>query len=218
MKKNIRIFGRMYTILFIILIILMVVMSFVGIRLLQKENQRNKLKEELRNISTEIENRVFLKLKGVSNSLATNEQAKELLKGNTLTDNKDILLILETVKSTFDVSIVYVMNRRGTVVASTVYEGTKSLTGKNYAFRPYFTGAMQGEDVVYPAVGVTTEKRGLYFSSPVYSDNNDTPIGVVVIKVGLQELDSLLNALTVPAAVVSSEGIIFASNRRFNCL
>ncbi len=212
MKRKI-FFGSAYIYLFITLVIILTIIGFVSIRLLREENQQNYLKNEIRNISTEIENRFFLKLKGVSTVLANDEQIKEILKGNTLPDNKDILLILETVKNTFSASIVYVMNQEGTVVASTVYDKDKSLTGKNYAFRPYFKGAMQGENVIYPALGVTTEKRGLYFSSPVYIDNIRKSKGVIVIKIGLREFDSLLKALTVPAAVVSSEGIIFATNR-----
>jgi len=57
----------------------------------------------------------------------------------------------------------------GTVVACTASGGGAVLTGENYAFRPYFRDARRGLDVVYPALGMTTKKRGLFFSSPVYA-------------------------------------------------
>ncbi len=60
---------------------------------------------------------------------------------------------------------------KGNVIASTNYkdnvQNTTSLAGKNYAFRPYFVAAMKGKKVMYPAVGVTTGKRGIYCSCPI---------------------------------------------------
>jgi len=45
------------------------------------------------------------------------------------------------------------------VVACTPYGEGKTLTGKSYSFRPYFTEAMKGQAALYPALGVTTMKE-----------------------------------------------------------
>ncbi len=130
-------------------------------------------------------------------------------------DVDDLMHGLEEIRKHYDAAIVYVMDQNGDVVASTTYDDGKSLLGNNYAFRPYFQEAIKGRDHVMIAVGVTTKKRGIYYSAPIRGCEHEEKkvFGAVVIKMGFANIDSFFESLGGPAAFVSSEGVVFASNR-----
>jgi len=168
-------------------------------------------------LQTELD-RYLLKIKEIAKRISQSRHIRKRLISNPYLsdkeeDNRDILATLESIAVGTDADIVYVMNPHGLVIASTFYDRNKSLTGYRYTFRPYFTGAMEGNAIMYPAVGVTTLKRGIYFSSPVYGPQGGKPIGATVIKMGLNRLDHFLKYTPLPAAIMSPEGIIFASNQ-----
>lgn len=149
--------------------------------------------------------------------LAAKKEVLDTCLGEKVPDNDRLLQILNTARDVLDAAIVYVLNDKGTVIGCSPYgKDRKTLTGKNYSFRPYFTGALQGNHVQYAAVGVTTGKRGIYFSAPVISPEKNVPIGVLVIKIDLSSIDSFLNADSVSqvAILLSPEGIVFSSNRK----
>jgi PAS domain S-box-containing protein len=142
----------------------------------------------------------------------------DLVRGLRYRDDPQVLGSLVRLRERMGAAIVYVMDSTGTVVACTPYGEGETLTGNNYAFRPYFLRAMQGGDEVYPALGVSTKKRGLYFSSPVVRPavapgGDDRIFGAVVAKVGLETIDGLLAARADPAVLASPAGIVFATNR-----
>ncbi len=140
---------------------------------------------------------------------------KAVTTGELPVDAPAAVQILSTARKVLSAAIVYVLDREGTVVACSPFAGGKTLTGNNYRFRPYFTEAMKGRSYHYAAVGVTTGKRGIYFSEPVYVENVVEPVGVAVIKIGLESIDSFLSALKGErdALLVTDEGIVFAASR-----
>lgn len=110
-------------------------------------------------------------------------------------------------------SIVYVLNRNGTVIACSTLKKGGTLVGNNYSFRKYYTGAIQGNDVFFPALGTTTKERGLYLSTPVYSnDSEKSIIGIAVIKIGVTHLERALTSMTNPTGIVTPKGVVFISN------
>ncbi len=136
--------------------------------------------------------------------------------GRTAPDNDRLLQVLVTARDVLSASIVYLLDHRGTVVGCSPYgPDNATLTGNNYGFRPYFRRAMQGEQVQYAAVGVTTKKRGIYISAPVTGPQGRKVIGVVAIKINLKAVDSLLrdpsNRYT--TFLLSPDGVVFATNR-----
>lgn len=132
------------------------------------------------------------------------------------TANKLLSDVFETVRQQHKADIVYLMDHRGDVIASTMLDDNQSIVGHNYAFRHYFTAAMQGKCAVYPAMGVTTHKRGIYYSAPVYTAASheacDNIAGVVVVKMGTAPIDQYLDSLPFPAAVLLGDHTVFASN------
>jgi PAS domain S-box-containing protein len=122
--------------------------------------------------------------------------------------------VLDHFTATLGADVCYLMDRSGTTIASSNRKDEDSFVGKNFSFRPYFVQAMAGRLGAYLALGTTSGKRGIYHSYPVYSDPEDRPVGVAVIKFSIAEMEK---ALGLPEAdillVVDPQGIIFISNR-----
>lgn len=150
-------------------------------------------------------------------TLAGKKAVVDVCLDRTTPDNDALLQVLITAREVLDASIVYVLNCNGLVIGCSPYEPEgKTLTGEKYGFRPYFTRAMEGKQVQYAAVGVTTGRRGIYFSTPVKSAGSTIPIGVLVIKTDLSTIDSFFQAETLDqvALLLSPEGVVFASNQK----
>ena len=176
--------------------------------------------EQISRIANILNTQLLNRLQNGVAAIAGNPQIYRSAVGEDRCDAPETLSVLETIRTDFNADIVYVMNSAGHVVACTPYDNNQTLTGHNYAFRPYFTEAMKGRNVLYPAIGETTHRRGLYASAPV-RDPSGAITGVFVIKSGLDLVDRLLNSFHFPAALVSPDGIVFATNRpqwRFHLL
>ncbi len=200
-----------YIIIWLIGIMALVVIGVMVVPLLIQENKRAESQSHLTRLTSNIDSQISLRLQSLL-IFAKNPLLIKFLQEQTEPDNPEIFALLNGIMPITRASLIYVMKRGGTVVGSSVYGDNKTLTGKNYSFRPYFQRAMEGVHVVYPALGITTNKRGIYISAPVHGDSNEI-LGVVVLKVGLADIDILLAEEKEPAVLVSPEGVIFASNQ-----
>jgi len=138
----------------------------------------------------------------------------KILKGEMEMDSGQSRCLLGTSRLITEADIVYVLDTLGTVVGCSVDDSNMTLIGNNYKFREYFVKAMEGIDVIYPALGVTTLKKGLYLSRPIIDDITGKPIGVVVIKIGLEQFEEIMTDFDGYISLVSPEGIIFACNNK----
>jgi len=147
------------------------------------------------------------------NYIASSNQVFYVLNGLQAPDNPNLVEELQMASGVLDASLVYIMDRSGTVVGCSPYEGGGSLVGNNYGFRPYFIRAMEGYPSQYAALGVTTGERGIYFSQPVVTETGRQPIGVVVIKVPVTFIDSYFSRKDSQYKVMllSPDGIVFSS-------
>lgn len=128
-------------------------------------------------------------------------------------NQRDTEVLLNGIATGLNAKLVYVMTPEGTVVASSRNSKGVSLFGKNYRFREYFVGALEGKKVVFGAVGVTTGERGLYLSTPITDQDSSEIIGVGVIKIGISSIENALEQGRHPLALVTPSGVIFISNR-----
>ena len=156
----------------------------------------------------------------VSDELVKNEQAvkslashSELADAFTNGDNDSIdaaNAVLDNYKADFEVTVCYLMNETGVVIASTNRDTDGSFVGNNYGFRPYYQTAMSGSPGAYFALGITSGTRGYYSSFPVKA-GDESVLGVVIIK---KELDFLEQDFAEEGKtfLVSQDGIIFLAN------
>lgn len=124
--------------------------------------------------------------------------------------------MLDHFQQSLGTDVCYLMNTEGLTVASSNRHDARSFVGKNFAFRPYFKQALCGEAWVYMALGATSNKRGIYYSHPVYPADGALPVGVVVNKAGINQVENRASAVSRRHdgtwALVNQDGVIFAPN------
>lgn len=146
-------------------------------------------------------------MKELSDALLKKDEAT-LLKVNS---------VLDYFRDIYKVDVCYLIDRNGTTIASSNRNASDSFVGQNYAFRPYFNNAIKGDPNIYfsyMALGVTSEKRGIYYSHSVYDKKQDTPIGVAVMKAPIDPVErELVKDYNAIVMLTDPHGIVFMSNR-----
>ncbi|MCP4686629.1 MAG: PAS domain S-box protein [Desulfobacterales bacterium] len=121
---------------------------------------------------------------------------------------------LDHFQAALEADVCYLMDKNGTTLASSNRRDSTSFVGKNYAFRPYFRKALQGVPAIYMALGVTSRKRGIYFSHPVYRYGGSRPLGAVVVKTAIDEIEKGARLAQEGIVVLTSpNGVVFITNR-----
>lgn len=198
-------------VLFVCTLVFVAIPFYFAARNLTSSNLIQKNNDELAEIVQYIDSSIQRKMLMLEQLIRDNDIAS-LLKDVSSIDYDSVKDLIETARADSGSDIVYIMDIAGKVVASTLYDGGKTLLGNNYAFREYFTEALKGGAVVFPAVGVTTDKRGLYISSRIYDVEEGRVLGVIVFKIGLEDIDRFLAKYDSPKMYVSGQGIVFATN------
>ncbi len=122
--------------------------------------------------------------------------------------------VLDLFKASLEVDVCYLMDHAGTTVASSNRNAPDSFVGKNFAFRPYFQQAIHSAPSTYLALGTTSHKRGVYFSFPVFEKGEDIPIGLVVIKASIDQIEKQLSLSNDEMILVTDPaGVIFITNK-----
>lgn len=206
---------RLRLLITVLFTLLAVIISFFGIDalslMLHREQQRTLTKNLALELNTFIIEPHSLSVK----KLAAATDVVDVCRRQTPIDNISLLRILNTAQTVLNAALVYVLDREGTVIGCSNSPDEISLTGNNYQFRPYFLHAMAGKPFFFPAVGITTKRKGLYFSAPVYDTSGSRPIGVVVIKTRNTLLEAHFSSLQgkLDALLLSPDGIVFASTQ-----
>jgi PAS domain S-box-containing protein len=151
--------------------------------------------------------RAMAGLKELSNALSKRDE-DALVRTNS---------ILDHFKNTYQVDVCYVIDRDGNTIASSNRNASDSFVEQNYAFRPYFKHAIKGDPTIYlgyMALGVTSGKRGIYYSHSVYEDGQDSPIGVAVIKAPIAPMErEFVKDYEGIVMLTDPHGMVFISNR-----
>jgi PAS domain S-box-containing protein len=163
-----------------------------------------------------IANRISLYLSDyqkIVDSLAGVKDLQKALQGVRPDTLGDANAVLGHFQHALAVDACYLIDHSGTTIASSNHDTPESFVGKNYAFRPYVKQAMNGASSVYMALGVTSGKRGVYFSHPVYAKGQAAPLGIVVIKASIDAVEKEIGDKRDGAvAMVDSHGVIFATS------
>ncbi len=119
---------------------------------------------------------------------------------------------LEQANGASQSSTLTLINRDGTAIAASNWRTATSNVGMDYSFRPYVQQALnQGRGSFY-GIGVTTGEPGYFLSQAVRDDSGQT-LGLVAIKIALQELER--EWLQTPDIVLASDahGVVFLASQ-----
>ncbi|OQY07106.1 MAG: hypothetical protein B6I22_03750 [Desulfobacteraceae bacterium 4572_123] len=123
--------------------------------------------------------------------------------------------ILDLFKATLDVDVCYLLDVTGKTIATSNRNAPDSFLGKNFSFRPYYKEAFHNPPVAYMALGVTSGKRGVYYSYPVFHPGENTPCGFTVIKASIELIEKELGlSFDEIVLIIDPNGIVFISNRQ----
>ncbi len=165
------------------------------------------------NLRDDINRHLESNLRSTCRALSQQQAVLDLFPKPTSDTTHRATLLLNSSREILGANIIYILDHTGKVIASSFTENGDTLYGNNYRFRPYFTNSLQGEDYIYAALGVTTGKRGIYFSSPI-KDSNDDIVGVTVIKSGLHNIDKIVlkAASQGPVVILNRHGVVFVAS------
>lgn len=155
-------------------------------------------------------------LGAITSIAGTDPDIRATVSGQLPPDNPEVMTKLRYVFEHLKLDNMILMAPDGEVRAYMVHNVNTSITGKNFAWRPYFIGAIAGKPTMYSAFGSNSRERGFYISTPVPTSSNASdrgaPVGVIVTKLGFEEIDRTLVVEALPIAVLSPEGVVFASS------
>jgi PAS domain S-box-containing protein len=122
--------------------------------------------------------------------------------------------ILDHFTDSLDLDVSYIMDKNGITLCSSNRNAHDSFVGNDFSFRPYYTEAIKGKPATYLALGTTSNKRGVYYSYPIYDSTLTTILGVAVIKSSVEFLETTLFSKSDDTLLfVDPNGLIFISNK-----
>ncbi|WP_427789136.1 sensor histidine kinase [Brevundimonas diminuta] len=142
-------------------------------------------------------------------ALATDPDVSRLLL-NRHSDPDALNRRLENLAGQTRASAIYVIGADGVTYAASNWNQPVSFMGTNYSFRRYFVKAMRDGSAEFFALGATSGKPGLFLSRRIVL--NGRHLGVVVVKVEFDALESEWRASGEPAYVVDPGGVVLITN------
>lgn len=161
------------------------------------QKKQEKIKAEAHEYATIVVSRLnteFKRMEDGATALAETSWLPASVRNLNDQNLEKINALLDRYRSALDTSVCYLMDKSGKTIASSNRNAPDSFVGQSYAFRPYFKQAINGDTGRYFAVGVTSKVAGYYVSRPVRAPQGKTILGVVVVKVSLQNVIQELQA------------------------
>lgn len=94
---------------------------------------------------------------------------------------------LEQVNDVIQAADTYLLDAYGNTLTASNWNLERTFIGRNFAWRPYFYQAIQGNSSQYFALGSTSGERGYYYAYPVIYAAEI--LGVVVVKMDLSAIE-----------------------------
>ncbi len=146
--------------------------------------------------------------------LSGNEDVKELLtsfRRDPFFANK-VSKYLAEMNNKAEANVLYIMDKKGSTLASSNWQDKTSFVGHNYSFRPYFQDAIEGREGRFFAIGTISGIPGFFMSHPVYEDSSI--IGVAVVKVNLTPLQQQWNDGGENVFITDENSVIFLASKK----
>jgi two-component system C4-dicarboxylate transport sensor histidine kinase DctB len=140
--------------------------------------------------------------------LAEDQQVLNALSSTSVTDIDILNRKLERLVTGTQAAVLYVIGTDGLAIASSNWREPISFVGNDYTFRDYFKRAMQQGTAEHFALGSVSKRPGLYISRRVGSA--DAPLGVVVVKLEFDQLETDWRDTRRPVYVTDEHGFMTA--------
>ena len=119
---------------------------------------------------------------------------------------------LERANGASQSSTLTLINRQGIAVAASNWREPRSNVGEDYSYRPYVQDALARGTGRFYGIGTTTGLPGYFLSQAIYDDSGQA-IGLIAIKIALQELERQWPRTTDIVVVSDAYGVIFLTSR-----
>lgn len=119
---------------------------------------------------------------------------------------------LEQVNQIIGASDTYLIDKNGTTISASNWANPRTFIGRNFAFRPYFQKAINGQKGEYFALGSTSGRRGYYYAYPIVYGAKT--LGVIVVKKELSNIEQNWTNKESYFAVTDENNVVFMSNRK----
>ncbi|MBV8036975.1 ATP-binding protein [Roseateles sp.] len=121
----------------------------------------------------------------------------------------DVNALLEGVARDAAAAAIFLIDARGQTLASSNWRDAQTFVGQNYAYRPYFRGAMASGGGHFYARGSTTGTPGYFIAHRLAG-----PVpGVVVLKVSLEEMEANWARSPGELMLADARGVVFLASR-----
>lgn len=195
-------------------LLLLLVIGILGLALThhyatryQHDQWQQKLKSQAAQVSQEVDYELA-KFEQIPNLLSHDPRLLEAVEKGAPSTELNLLLAQWLKQSLADT--IYVHDKTGLVIASSNYQQADTFVGSSFSYRPYFKNARRGEPAQYVGLGVRSNKRGYFFSSPLWL--NGDVIGVITVKVNLEQLEQRLAQSGSDVLVTDKHNVVFMSN------
>ncbi len=105
---------------------------------------------------------------------------------------------------------IYIMNRKGKVLAASNWRRSDSFVGEDLSFRAYFRDALDSGSGRFFGIGTTRSEPGYYLSSALADKGR--MLGVAVVKVSLEQLEKSWTTVEAPVLVADENGVVILSS------
>lgn len=149
--------------------------------------------------------------------LSTNPMLANVLNDQQNPDKvQELNLYLEEIQHVTEASDIYLIDAFGIAIAASNWQQSFSFIGKDYSFRPYYTDAISGNLGRYYAVGTSSDKRGFYFSYPIYQQGGKGILGAIIVKVNIADIEQQSTSIAIAGQyqflISDPEDIVFISS------
>lgn len=188
--------------------LLLAIITIVSVRDYAERDLRGKAQLEMHRLESKLDIALD-KYRSIPKILAANERLIQLIKQQDAKTISEANQLLEQYNEELGSDAIYLISSQGLTLAASNWQSSDSFIGVNYAFRPYFVQARDGQAANYFALGTQSRKRGYYFAYPV-KINGDIS-GVVALKVSLSILEQDAAFESIRLLLVDDNGVIFYS-------
>ncbi|MFQ3549427.1 MAG: EAL domain-containing protein [Armatimonadota bacterium] len=192
--------------------ITILVVSFFGVNHIEKYAEKVRLVNDSFHIEKAVVN-VSEEIQRIMN--ASESIASAPVTAKCLSENKNynsLNKLLDLYSKAYKGTICYVLDKNGVCIASSNRNTPDNLIGNSYAFRSYFKDALATDKGFEFCLGITTNQKGAYASTAVYSDDGSI-VGVVAVKSNFENLQNQLNNFW-DIFIIDPNGKIFYSSNK----